>query len=255
MLRALLSCGGTFKLVTMALCVMSLLGVSEVASAQEAGTHSLSVGVVRYQPNDRSTNLVITNPPSGAVADTGFSISREDTFGLTYEYMVTDNVGAAFAIGVPPAHTLTGTGILAPAGINPLATIKNWALPVLVKYHFSRWDSGFRPFVGGGVNYSWFTDETVTPQFQQALSLLLSSGATALAPTTAKFGSKFSPVVSAGFTYPVSKAWGIVAELAYVPLKVTAKLQTDFGAGGVVASEGQLTVNPLVIHFGVRHTF
>ncbi|WP_028309905.1 OmpW/AlkL family protein [Derxia gummosa] len=234
-------------------------GLALPAMAQTAGSHVVSVGALRYQPNDSSDPLNITNVPAaaggGPQAGSGFTISAETTLAFTYEYFITDNIGIEVLGGVPPKHTLKGTGTLGADAINPLATVRQYSVPVLLRWHFNEPTDRFRPYVGLGAAYTWFDEIRITPQFQQALSLKLTRGASGAGVTTASVDGRLKPVFNVGATYAFDKNWGAIASVSYMPLDATAKLTTTLPTGAVVRSEGKLDINPVIMYLGVTRTF
>ncbi|WP_176256940.1 OmpW/AlkL family protein [Derxia lacustris] len=249
----------TGRLARLVIAVATALGTLGAAQAQSAGSQVVSLGALRYKPNDSSQPLNITNVPASlggaSQPGSGFTISAENTVAFTYEYYLTDHIGLEVLGGLPPRHTLRGTGTLGADAINPLATVRNWSLPVLLRWHFNEPTDRFRPYVGLGVDYVWFNDIEITSQFQRALSLKLSRGATAAGVTTASVDSRFKPVFNLGATYAIDAQWGVIGSVSYLPLDATAKLVTTMPTGSVIRSEGKLDINPVIVYLGVTRTF
>jgi len=247
------------RLAKLAVAVAAALGTLGAAQAQSAGSQVVSLGVLRYAPNDSSDPLNVTSVPAaaggGSQPGSGFTISAETTVAFTYEYFFTDHIGVEILGGLPPKHTLRGTGTLSADAINPLAKVRNWSVPLLARWHFNEPTDRFRPYVGLGIDYNWFSDIEITPQFQQALSLKLSRGATGAGVTTASVDSRLKPVFNIGATYAIDKQWGAIASLSYMPLDATAKLVTTMPTGTVIRSEGKLDINPLIVYLGVTRMF
>ena len=78
---------------------------------------------------------------------------------LDLTYFFTKNIAAELVLGVTP-HTVNGTG-----GITPFGKVGDaWLLPptLPLQYHFDT-GTAFKPYVGGGVNYTIFFDESTGP--------------------------------------------------------------------------------------------
>ncbi len=100
-----------------------------------------------------STNVTALNP--------NVSITDSAIPELDLTYFFTKNIAAELVLGVTP-HTVNGTGGIAPFGKVGDA----WLLPptLTLQYHFDT-GTAFKPYVGGGVNYTIFFDESTGPSY------------------------------------------------------------------------------------------
>ena len=100
-----------------------------------------------------STNVTAFNP--------NVSITDSAIPELDLTYFFTKNIAAELVLGVTP-HTVNGTGGIAPFGKVGDA----WLLPptLTLQYHFDT-GTAFKPYVGGGVNYTIFFDESTGPNY------------------------------------------------------------------------------------------
>jgi len=122
--------------------------------------------------------------------------------------------------------------------------------------YFGGGESAFRPYVGLGATYVWYSDVELSSGLQNTLGARfgLPPGATT---TSAKLDGKFAPVVNVGAAYQFDKNWGVSFSVSYIPLKTTAKLTTTTTATGapVSTSEASLKVNPIVPYLAVTYRF
>lgn len=243
------------KLPFMVMASVASLGWFNAAQAQSAGSNVVGVGLFRIAPQDSSKPLEVTAPAAAArqIPNTGADVDARTTLGLTFERYLTDNLGAEIVLGIPPRFHLSGEKALAPVG--ELGSAKQWSPAVLLKYHFGEAQSAFRPFVGAGVSYFWYTDTQLTDNFQRTLSSSFTGGAFSGARTDATIDRKWAPVLNVGASYKLNQQWGIVGSLSYIPLKTKAKLSTYLPGGTVVQSEAGLKLNPIVAKLELTYQF
>ena len=91
----------------------------------------------------------------------GVSITDSGIPELDLTYFFTKNIAAELVLGVTP-HTVNGSG-----GITSFGKVGDaWLLPptLTLQYHFDT-GTAFKPYVGGGVNYTIFFDESTGPNY------------------------------------------------------------------------------------------
>jgi outer membrane protein len=257
--------------------MLPLFVVSVSAHAQHAGDSVVGAGFAQIQTQDKSKPLTLTGGSRnlGPVPNTGASVSNESTLELTYSYFLTDHLAVTGVGGIPPRFSLSGGGVLSSPGINPVATAKQWSPALLLRYYFNDSDAAFRPFVGGGAAYVWYSDI----RLNQGLTNTLVGGvlqrdlpAGALPPsaigqvaqasrTSASLSRSVAPILSMGANYKLDKQWSVTASLSYVHLRTKADLRTTVplpaAAGGTrtVSSSTKLRLDPLVGYVSVNYMF
>ncbi|MBI4587265.1 MAG: OmpW family protein [Candidatus Rokubacteria bacterium] len=205
-------------------------------------------------------------------------VSDSDTLVLTFTHFFTDNIAATFAFGLPPKFKLTGRGnVIAPVPVvgpltlvdlgapenNPLATVREWSPTLLLLYYFGDNDTKFRPFLGAGVNYTFFTDVKLKRNFEKQLRdlgplLELGMGKPPTGP--AKVGvdveSSWQPVVTAGIQYEFAKNWFSIGSVSFLPLKSTATITLKNQASETLAvNKVDIEFNPVVFRLALGYRF
>jgi outer membrane protein len=145
---------------------------------------------------------------------------------------------------------------------SPLASSLQWSPAVLAKYYFFSPSHAFRPFVGLGMSYTWFTDVNLNPEFANQLNekfgnaLGVVDGKPGLAYSTAKASSSWVPVYHAGASYMFTHHWGLIASLSYLPLhtKETVTTKAEDGTPLLVNTE-YLRLDPLVSALMLEYRF
>ena len=220
--------------------------------AQSAGSNVVGAGWLRLAPQTSSDPLVFGGT---AVPNTGANVDNADTIGITAGHFLTDHIEVESVFGIPPKFKFYGTGVLASPSLNPLGDIREWSPAVVLKYYFRSADATWRPFLGLGVSYIWFTNAHVGTSFQQALSLQFTHGQTASLPTSGHIGSVWSPVFNAGMTLNFNKHWSGVLSFSYLPFGAKADLTTALPNGGSVHSVAKITLNPWVSFVALNYRF
>jgi outer membrane protein len=250
---------------TRALALCPCLLASSVAQAG-AGDLIVTAGFVNID-NKLSYSTPQHNELGSSIAtQTGLVPSKfdspgtEETIGgavkpiLTLTYFMTDHWAITAVGGVPPKLDVIGHGSVTTPGLlnkvvpavemgkaenNPIATIRHWFPSVMVQYYFGDPSGRWRPFIGAGLGFSFFTDVKLTPNFdnnlRQAGSFL--ALATTLSPqntTEAKASSAWRPLFNAGLAYHLNDRWSLGLAVSYVPIKTVSTIRIRDKTGNVV---------------------
>jgi len=242
----------TMKMRHVALATLAALG-SAHAMAQQAGDWVVGAGWLHFAPQDSSDPLSITSPVHQVVPGSGASVGNADTFGMNAVYFVDSHWAVEGVVGVPPKFKLEGAGSLGPIG--ELGSARQWSPTLLGKYYFNEGNAAFRPYVGLGVTYVWYSDVNLTPGMQGAVNGLLHVPPGA-ASTSADLDSSFAPVFNLGASYQFDQHWGVSVSVSYIPLTTTAKLTTTSVTGRTLAtSETKLKLDPIVPYVALTYRF
>ena len=241
--RAIISVG-------VAACICSAAFI-DTAHAQSAGSMTLSAGWLHIAPQGDATPLTVESIGGVAVNQqlpgSGAHASSTDTVGITTEYYVTDNIGVATLFGLPLKVNLVGDGTLQKYGI--LGTTRPMPPAIELRYHLFSAESKFRPFVGLGVNYTWFTQVRTTNS--QFITDSLGPGGSA----HATLSSSWNPVFEVGANYAITKHWSVGTSLGYVPVKTNLTLYGQTATGTQIVSRSTLRLNPINVFLNVAYTF
>jgi outer membrane protein len=167
--------------------------------------------------------------------------------GITAEYYVTDNIGVATLFGLPLKVNLVGDGTL--QKYDNLGSTRPMPPALVLRYHLFSAAAKFRPFVGVGVNYTWFTQVQATNS--QFITDSFGPGGSAHATLSASW----NPVFEIGANYSISKHWSVGATLNYIPVKTNLTLYGQTAAGMQIVSRSTLRLNPLSAFLNVAYTF
>jgi len=194
------------------------------ALAQDAGDWEFGFGVGVVAPNTSSDDLVF----EGTSLD-DFRVDVDDKFGIVVNatYFMSSNWGLELLASTPWKHDVNGAGALEPLG--ELGSVKQLPPTLSLQYHF-RPNQTIRPYVGAGLNYTLFFDESTTTSLHEgivatangALGTNYSGGSTDLS-----VDDSFGLALQAGFDIELTEAWFLNFDLRWIDIGVDAELQTN----------------------------
>lgn len=194
------------------------------AQALQKGDWLVRIGASTVSPNESSSN-----PSGGLPAGSDVSISSDTQPSFTVAYMFTDNISVEALGATPFSHDITGAGVL--AGVGKIASTKQLPPIFSVNYHFQP-QSNIRPYVGAGVNYTYFYDENTTG---------------VMSGTSLKLDSSVGLAAQAGVDFDINKKWFLNANVRYAQISTTAKFSNGYKL--------DVDVNPWVYTLAVGTTF
>jgi len=160
--------------------------------------------------------------PNASSSLAGLNVEGQWTGELDFTYFFTKNIAAELILATTK-HEVTLNG----ASLGDV-----WVLPptLLLQYHFT--DLGaFKPYVGGGLNVTWFYDVN------------LNAGPAKLTVDSTSVGG----ALQVGLDYEIAKNWVLNADVKYI------WMSTDVYAGGGTLTD--LKINPWVYGIGVGYRF
>ncbi len=154
--------------------VASLSGMSTSALAYKAGDVIFRVGSATVDPNPGSGYLY-ANGAQQPIGDDLVDVNSNTQMGISVTYMATPNFGFELLAATPFNHDLSAKNGLAALGQDPSV---NWdgdigetthLPPTLTLQWYPFADSSFQPYIGGGINFTWFYDEKLSSSFKDSL--------------------------------------------------------------------------------------
>lgn len=181
------------------------------ALAQSKGDMTLGLGIHNVSPEAGNSNTA-----AGLI-----NVDANARPTLTFEYFVADNIGVEVLAAWPFEHdiNLVGTG--------KVARTKQLPPTISVQYHFAN-DSGVTPFVGAGLNYTRFFDET---------------GVGALAGTSVSLDDSWGLALHAGVDFALNDRSSLRTDVRWI------NIETDAQIGG--APIGKVKIDPWI--FGAAY--
>lgn len=214
-----------------ALAALALVAAAPFAQAVEPGTTQLRFRVIGVLPDD-SSGHVTGIPDSGVGVDDAW-VPELDVSVFVHEHLAFEVIAAT------SPHDISGEGSI--DGLGKIADTMVLPPTVLLQYHF-RPDDKFRPYLGAGINYSWFYDVDSTDDLDTALG----------GDTDIDLDDSFGWAAQFGFDIAINDHWFFNLDVKYIDMETTAHLTTDDGFD--TERKVDVDVNPWVpgIGFGYR---
>lgn len=162
------------------------------------------------------------------VPGSGLDISDSVVPELDITYYFTKNWAAELILGVTP-HDINGTGTI--ASLNKIGEV--WLLPptLTLQYHFTDFGA-FKPYVGAGINYTFFFDQK------------------AYSADSIDVKDTFGWALQVGFDYMFDEHWGLNVDVK----KLFLKPDFDVVVAGQALS-GKADLDPWIVGLGVTYRF
>jgi outer membrane protein len=223
------------KKTIFAAAMITGLGLSAAAvpaMAYEAGDWLVRGRIINVNPNDDSGNLYIGGASTGSE---GVEVDSDTVPELDITYMLTRNWGLELILGYSE-HTVKAHKTWSALG----DVIDTKVLPptLTLQYHFLP-DSTVRPYVGVGVNYTYFFDEEVSG------SVLDIPGA------DVKLDSSWGLAAQAGVDVALNQDWFVNFDVKYIDIDTEAHFSgTPVGRAKITAD-----IDPFVWGIGIGRRF
>ncbi|WP_066708623.1 OmpW/AlkL family protein [Celeribacter ethanolicus] len=200
------------KTSVLAATVALALALPSLASAQDAGTMTLGLGLGSVMPKSDNGGLY-----GGPDLDVGDNVRPT----ITFEYFIRDNLGIEVLGAWPFKHDIKADGL------GKVGTTQHLPPVISLQYHF---DTGatLTPFIGAGINYTAFFDET-------------SKGA--IAGADLDLSDSWGVALHAGLDYKISERAALRTDVRWIDIDSDVKID------GV--KSGKAEIDPWV--FGVSY--
>ncbi|WP_313306126.1 OmpW/AlkL family protein [Stutzerimonas balearica] len=140
---------------------LALALAAPFAQAFEAGDIIVRAGAITVDPHEDSGNVKVAGQPIDAKA----TLDSDTQLGLNFAYMLTDKVGLELLAATPFSHDV---GLKAGGTSSKLGSLKHLPPTLSVVYYPLEKTSAFQPYVGAGINYTWFFDDKLTSEAETA---------------------------------------------------------------------------------------
>jgi outer membrane protein len=173
---------------------------------------------------------VITEDRGSINGVPGSDLSYSDSLipELDISYFFTDNIAAELILGTTYANIKEDGAVGVPVG-------RAWLLPptLTLQYHFTDFGA-FKPYVGAGINYSMFYNQSEKPGFHNL-----------------DVENSFGAALQVGFDYMIDRHWGVNFDVKKI------FLETDWKATHDVLGplSGKAKIDPWLIGAGVTYRF
>jgi len=197
---------------------------SASAFAYEAGDMMLRVGAAGVYPTSDSEEITAIAPGAKVEADDAWSL------GISFAYMFTDNIGVGVLGAYPFEHDIDAKGSISSLGT--VGKVKHLPPTVTLQYYFNN-STNFTPFLGAGVNYTYFFDEDT----QGALS-----GA------NLDVDDSWGYAFEGGVDYNINDQWMVSGQIYYINIETEASVSA-------IPGKFDVDINPWVYFLSAGYKF
>lgn len=201
--------------------------VSGAASAHEAGSWIVRAGGIYVSANSSSHTNTAT--------DIKLNVHDNQQLGLTGTYMLTDNIGVELLAATPFSHSIDASVPAQGAALGETVKVKHLPPSLYVQYYFLNKDSGSRPYVGAGLNYTRFFDAKIKNDIISDLRVKKHS---------------VGPVINAGIDIKLTDNLYLNTALWYTHIRTKANFKA-LGAEHEVA----IKLDPIIAFAGLAYNF
>ncbi len=213
------------KMTCLTLALLSTLavaGASTTSTAKEAGDLLVRVRGLAVVPQESGSTDAI-----GGSAEIDNSVVPE----LDFTYFITDNIAAELILATTPHDvSMSNTSLGRDVDLGDV-----WLLPptLSLQYHFMP-KSAFSPYVGAGVNYTFFLNEDKGND---------------PAVTKVEYEDGFGFALQAGFDYQIDDRWSFNFDVKKM------FLETDVTVNNGAINARDVNIDPWIIGIGFGYRF
>jgi outer membrane protein len=212
---------------------LALVAASPLAVAYDAGSWLTRFGYAVVAPDASSTSAL------GDIVD----VDDGSGAGISFTYMINPSLGVEVLGALPFTHDIQGTGALAGVAIGETSHLP----PTVSLQWYPAMGGKWQPYVGAGLNYTIFFDESTTPAFTTALAGVV-PGTTR---SDVSLDDSIGLALQLGVDYAVNDAWLINAAVWNIDIETTA----DVSANGARAVLVDVAIDPWVYMIGAGYRF
>jgi outer membrane protein len=159
----------------------------------------------------------------------GLSVNSKTFPEVDISYFLNPNLALELVLTYPQKHDIRLDGV------GTIGSLKHLPPTLSLQYHFPM--SGYRPYVGAGINYTHFSNVKIT-----------SAAAASVLGTTTVDKNSFGLAIGAGVDVPIGGGWLVNVDLKYAQIRTDVK-------GSNVGNLGTFKVDPTLFSIGVGKRF
>ncbi|MCQ4301720.1 OmpW/AlkL family protein [Pseudomonas songnenensis] len=220
---------------------LALALAAPFAQAFEAGDIIVRAGAITVDPHESTSSVKVDR---GTLAGTDLggkaSLDSDTQLGLNFAYMLTDNVGIELLAATPFQHNVSISGTAGGIADGKLGDLKHLPPTLSLVYYPLDNKSAFQPYVGAGINYTWFFDESV------------GSAASAGGFDNFRVKNSWGWAAQVGMDYMLTDNVMLNAQLRYIDIDTEAYVDNTILG---VRAKVDVDVDPFVYMVGLGYKF
>ncbi|MFW5451691.1 MAG: OmpW/AlkL family protein [Methylophagaceae bacterium] len=222
------------KVTKLGVALLAATGISAVATpvmAYEAGDWLVRGRIAHIDVDGSSGQLFVNTVASGD----GVEVDSDTIPELDITYMITPNWGVELILGYSE-HTVTGEK--AWTGLGDVIDAKVLPPTLTLQYHFAP-HSNIRPYVGAGINYTYFFDEEVVGP------VLPNPG------DNINLDSSWGFAVQAGVDVAINNDWFVNLDVKYIDIDTEAHFSNTIVGSAKIKAD----IDPIIWGIGIGRRF
>lgn len=222
------------KYTLSAIC-LALAAVSPLVAAHQQGDWIVRGGLTTVAPDESSSNILA----GGADLGVALTVDNNTQLGINVAYFVTDKINIELLAATPFTHDVNFS-VTDPLGTGTrLGEVTHLPPTLTANYYFNDASSAFQPYVGAGINYTIFFDESFTGANSNAGLSDLS------------LDNSFGLSAQVGMDYQIDKKWHVNASVRFIDIETEASFKVGEADGKV----NSIDIDPWVYTLSVGYTF
>lgn len=215
---------------TLALLLLGLMLLPSTAEAQK-GAWTIRANGAWVAPLNADSDQILGN--DGAEVQDAFG------FAFSASYNVTDNIALTLLGSAPFSHEIDGSGNL--DGIT-LGDALHLPPTLVAEYRFLP-GASVNPYIGAGVNFTWFLDADSDGDLTNALNAN---------STDLELDNSFGLAGVIGFDWYVKENWGVNASVWFADIDTEADVIVN---GDRAVEDVEVTIDPIIPQLGFFYQF
>ena len=213
------------------LTIALLSSFSTITLANQAGNILIRGGATMVSPDSGKSSILLGGEPSGLE----LSVDNSTQLGLNFVYFFDSNWAIELLAATPFSHDIklhTGDDTTLLANTKQLP-------PTLSALYYFDTGSAFKPYIGAGINYTIFFDNSFSSTYSDA------------GFSNLDLDNSFGYAVQVGADYEINKNWSVNASARYISIST----DVSFAVGGDNIGSASVDVNPMVYSVMLGYKF
>jgi len=208
-------------------CIAALLSItSYTARAVDANAVTVRVRAIQIAPSNKSDPIAALGVPKN-----GIEVEKKWAPDIDFEYAITPHVGIELLLTVPQRHDVVAKQTALGPNVS-LGSVQHLPPTLTGKYYFLT--DKVRPYLGAGVNFTWFTDNNLSVKAAGINKLDMDTTSVGLA-------------LQAGMDVSLVDKWSLSLDVKKVDISTDVKLNG--------AKLTTVSVDPYIYGIGVGYRF
>ena len=216
--------------------LLSLLSVSSLAADYKAGDIVVRAGVTTVAPSSDHSSIMLADADSTMT----LTVDNNTQLGINLVYFYDENIAIELLAATPFSHDVTiydKNSILGVDGAQ-LGNVKHLPPTLSALYYFDT-NTAFKPYIGAGINYTIFFDES----FEDAPK--------SLGLSNLELDGSFGLSAQLGMDYFLDDNIIINASIRYIDIST----DVTFDVGGDNIGKATIDIDPMVYSFMIGYKF